>query len=90
MKYTEHHLYPRNWVDGRWLDTEINKKMLPIITHINHHRIFGNMEFHYQILQILALNAQIVQKSVLKEVSAIMWDDLSYIYKNWVFIPRTF
>ena len=88
MKSTVHHLFPRNWVDWRWKNTEINKVLLPEHMHINHHRIFWNLEFHYQVLRVLEFNQQVVQRHVLREVANIMWDDLSYIYKNWVFTPR--
>jgi len=69
MVMTEHHLYPKNGVDWYGTNHPLNRKMLPIVTHTNHHRVFGNLEFHYQILKILNLNAPIVQKKVLRQIS---------------------
>jgi hypothetical protein len=85
---TVHHLFPKNAVDWRWRDTQINKKLIDHTKHVNHHRVFWNFEFHNQILQVLDFNAQILQEKVIREVSEIVCQDLEYIYKNGVFIPK--
>lgn len=36
------------------------------------------------------MNAPVVQKKVLREVSKIVRDDPSYVYNNWVYVPRNF
>ncbi len=85
---TEHHLYPRNAVDASGTNNPINKIILPDITHTNWHRVFGNLEFHYQILRVLEINCQIVQRDTLRAVADIVKQDPKYIYENGVFKPR--
>ncbi len=85
---TFHHLYPLRWVDWRWRDTQINKVLLDNTTHVNHHRVFWNNEFHNQILLILDFNAKILQEQVIREVSEIVCQDSQYIYRDWVYIPK--
>lgn len=81
-------MYPRNAIDAQGTNEKINRIMLPEHIHVNWHRVFGNMEFHHQIRRVLEMNSPIVQRHVLKEVSQIMNDDLSYIYENGVYRPR--
>lgn len=87
-KMNTHHLYPRHALDWYGRNTAINKKLINDKTHTNHHRVFWNAEFHNQILQVLDFNAQILQERIIQEVSEIMCQDLHYIYKDWVYIPK--
>ncbi len=83
-----HHLYPKNWIDWRWLNVPSNRVAIEDTLHVNHHRIFKNYEFHRQILCIIDFNRKILKEEIIQRVSDIMLQDSQYIYKNWVFIPR--
>lgn len=87
-KKTEHHIIPRNAVDIIGTNDKRNKIMLPEHIHINRHRVFWNMEFHYQVLQILEWNWTVVQEKVIKAVAQIVQQDYKYIYIDWVWRPR--
>ncbi len=77
-----HHRIPRHGVDVLGTNDKRNKVMLPEHIHTNWHRIFHNMEFHYQILKVLEMNAPVVQTHVLREVAKIMRHDPEYIYQK--------
>ena len=85
---TVHHLFPRNAVDWRWRDTQINKVLIDNTKHVNHHRVFWNYEFHNQILYLLDFNVQALQEKVVRQVSEIVCQDLEYIYKDGVYLPK--
>lgn len=83
-----HHLYQRRWVDWYWTNIKINKLPLQDKTHLNHHRVFWNLEFHHQILKILNLNSPILQRHIIEDITSIVRDDPKYVYQRWVFIPK--
>lgn len=88
IKQTEHHIYPRHWIDNNGTNNMINRIMLPETVHSNWHRVFWNMEFHHQVSRVLQMNKQILQKHVVREVYKIMNDDPTYIYEKWVYRPK--
>ena len=79
-KLTEHHKIPRNGVDISGTNDIRNKVLLPENQHINRHRIFGNMEFHYQILRILEWNSSVIQRKTARDIAWIVQQDPKYIY----------
>lgn len=64
--------------------------MLPEHYHTNWHRIFGNMEFQYQILKILEMNATVVKKDVKRHIASIVQRDPKYVLVDGVYRPRNY
>lgn len=86
--FNVHHIYPRNAIDANGTNNRINKIYLSETAHTNWHRVFWNLEFHYQILRVLEMNTPIVQKKVLQDIHSIVTQDPKYTYENGVLRPK--
>jgi hypothetical protein len=79
---SEHHRIPQNGVDIRGTNDPRNRMILPHNRHVNWHSVFGNLEFHYQILKVLEMSSPVVQQRIKKEVSQIVTQDPQFVYEN--------
>ena len=85
---SRHHLIPQHWKELEWANCPENIRQLTENFHRAFHAVFQNREPHNQIDYLLAFNSPVLQPHVIHEVKKIMLDEYSYVYRNWLYVPK--